>query len=476
MFPTFRAYRKRIHTCKRITLASSLEYSKGALTHEMFCFVGSMKPASEYLSTLRDAVTQRARRNAATPEAVAKSERTQPIEDIDYKQAAVDYPHRLDEDSQYYLRTKPFVNVANKTLRHSGRGLDAETRRFFSDFAGIVTALGLRSGQRILDVGCGPGWLSEFLARFGYHVTGVDISLAMIEIARERLQRVPYSVDPATRLDYRFIVHDIETAPLAETFDAIICYDSLHHFANEQTVLRHLAAMLDDGGLLFILEGDKPNAGSVAEQELIDEMRQFQTLESPFGGDYLRKILREQGFVIIGDYISVNGFFDRDTLIDNQLHVVPLAVNYLLCKKVSPAKYSAHEFVPDSRAPGVISARLSMLEGWPRQTTASALIEALLEIENTGNTVWLTGAATRRGAVTLGVKVFDANDHLIDEFHGEPAIEYALAPGESTTLSLKYRAPNAPGSYRFKIDLVDQQICWFEQHGSQPLECALLVR
>ncbi len=416
------------------------------------------------------------RREAATPKAFATNKRTQPIEDIDYKQAAVDYPQRLDEDSKYYLRTKPFVNVANKTLRHNGRGLDAETRRFFNDFACIAHTLGLRSGQRILDVGCGPGWLSEFLARFGYRVTGVDISPAMIEIARERLQRVPYSVDPATALDYHFIVHDIETAPLAETFDAIICYDSLHHFANEQTVLRHLAAMLCEGGLLFILEGDKPNAGSAAEQELIAEMRQFQTLESPFSGDYLRALLRDQGFVIIGDYISVNGFFDRDTLVDNQLHVASPAVNYLLCKKVSLAKDSAHQFVPDSRTPGVLSARLSMIEGWPQQTTASALIEALLKIDNTGDTVWLTGAATRRGAVMLGIKVFDTNDRLIDEFHGEPPLQYALAPGESTTVSLKYRAPETVGSYRFKIDLVDQQICWFEQQGSQPLELAILVR
>jgi len=435
-----------------------------------------MKPASEYFSMLRDAVAQRAQRREAAPEQIATNNRTQPIEDIDYKQAAIDYPHRLDEDSKYYLHTKPFVNVANKTLRHNGRGLDAETRRFFGDFACITHALGLRSGQRILDVGCGPGWLSEFLARFGYRVTGVDISPAMIEVARERLQRVPYSVDPVTTLDYRFIVHDIETAPITETFDAIICYDSLHHFANEQTVLCHLAAMLDDGGLLFILEGDKPCAGSVAEQELIDEMRQFQTLESPFGGDYLRTLLREQGFIIIGDYISVNGFFDRDTLIDNQLHVAPPAVNYLLCKKVSHAEDSPHAFVPDSRAPGLLRAHLSIIEGWPQQTSASALIEASLKIENTGDTVWLTGAATRRGAVTLGVKIFDESDHLIQEFHGEPAIEYALAPGESTTLSLKYRAPNTPGSYRFKIDLVDQQICWFEQHGSQFLALPLLVR
>ena len=38
----------------------------------------------------------------------------------------------------------------------------------------------------------------------------------------------------------RFLTQDIEIAPLPEKFDAIICYDSLHHFENERLVFRHL--------------------------------------------------------------------------------------------------------------------------------------------------------------------------------------------------------------------------------------------
>jgi SAM-dependent methyltransferase len=48
----------------------------------------------------------------------------------------------------------------------------------------LVEALGLRPGQRVLDVGCGPGRHAHELARRGVAVVGVDISRRFVEIAR----------------------------------------------------------------------------------------------------------------------------------------------------------------------------------------------------------------------------------------------------------------------------------------------------
>jgi len=46
-----------------------------------------------------------------------------------------------------------------------------------------AVAPGVTAGARaILDVGCGSGWLCEYFARFGYEVTGIDISPTLIEI------------------------------------------------------------------------------------------------------------------------------------------------------------------------------------------------------------------------------------------------------------------------------------------------------
>jgi SAM-dependent methyltransferase len=48
----------------------------------------------------------------------------------------------------------------------------------------LIEVLGLRPGQRVLDVGCGPGRHAHALGRRGIRVTGVDISERFIELAR----------------------------------------------------------------------------------------------------------------------------------------------------------------------------------------------------------------------------------------------------------------------------------------------------
>ena len=240
--------------------------------------------------------------------------------------------------------------------------MEAETHREFCDFANMAVALELAPGARILDVACGSGWLSEYFARLGYNVTGIDISPDLVRISDDRVRGLPYGVDPETPLRCRFLVHDVERAPLGEKFDALVCYDSMHHFADELAVARHLAAMLNLGGLLFILEGTKPPQNSRGEAELIDVMQRFETLESPFDAAYLRQVLDENGLAVVGDYVSINALIDREAL-DAEARIRPHlpAINYLLCKKVAEGKPASS--VPDSRAPATLRQRSS----WKRR-------------------------------------------------------------------------------------------------------------
>lgn len=389
-------------------------------------------------------------------------------EGIDYKQAAVEYPDRLDAERNHYLRTKPFYNLANKPDKHQGEGMDAETHRHFCDFANIAVTLGLPAGSRILDVGCGSGWMSEYFARLGYQVKGVDISPVLIEMSRDRLARVPYDVDHQTTLRCSFAVHDIEAAPLEETFDAVLCYDSLHHFEDEQAVMRHLAAMLPLGGVLFILEGERPPVGSATEAELLGVMTEYGTLESPFDYGHLRQILDEHGLAVIGDYASINGLFERETIEGDRLPLagVPLNYHYLACKKVvSGAPAST---VPDSRRPGLLRARIALVERGPDRLAPGEALSVELKIENTGDTLWLAGSETRTGVVMPGVRIIDEAGTLVSEFHGEPPLPHAVAPTEKIHLKIEHAAPHRPGRYTLKIDLVDQHVCWFEDVGSEP--------
>ena len=389
-------------------------------------------------------------------------------EGVDYKRAAVEYPGKLDAERNHYLRTKPFYNLANKPDKHQGDGMDAETHRHFCDFANIAVTLGLLAGSRILDVGCGSGWMSEYFARLGYQVKGIDISPALIEMSRDRVARVPYDVDHETTLRCSFEVHDIETAALREKFDAVLCYDSLHHFEDEDAVMRNIAAMLPVGGVLFILEGERPPAGSATEAELFGVMSEYGTLESPFDYGHLRQILDEHGFAVIGDYASVNGLFARETIEDDRLPLttVPLNYHYLACKKV--ASGAPASTVPDSRRPGLLRARIALIGRGPDRLAPGEPLDIELEIENMGDTLWLAGRETRTGVVMPGVKIIDEAGTLVSEFHGEPPLPRAVAPGETVSLRIEHVAPRRPGRYALKFDLVDQHVCWFADVGSGP--------
>jgi hypothetical protein len=312
-------------------------------------------------------------------------------------------------------------------------------------------------------------------------------------MARERVARVPYNLDHESAISCRFLAHDIETAPLTldAKFDALICYDSLHHLVDERAVFRHLAAMLDVGGLLFILEGHKPAAGSATEDELCDVMREYGTLESPFSTSYLRELLDTNGFAVVGDYVSVNGLFEREMLegpagdgsdardggdagdvgaaenLRLPLRTIATDYHYLTCMKVAAGAPAAS--VPDSRAPSVLRAEFALRDEPPRRVAPATKFAVSLDIRNAGDTLWLSGQTVRAGVVMPGIKLLDASGETVVELHGHPLLPRAVAPGQSVALDIQFAAPAKPGRYTVKIDLVDQHVCWFEERGSQPL-------
>lgn len=111
----------------------------------------------------------------------------------------------------------------------------------------LTGALGLGSGSRILDVGCGPGRHSLALARRGMRVHGVDISSAFVEVARATAESQGLA-DLATfeRLDAR-------VADLPPIFDAAIClcqgaFGLMDHLSHDMEVLAGIAGALRPGG------------------------------------------------------------------------------------------------------------------------------------------------------------------------------------------------------------------------------------
>lgn len=76
-------------------------------------------------------------------------------------------------------------------------------------------ALGLKSGWRVLDVGCGPGRHALALARRGVEVVGVDASEEFVALARDAAR--------GEGLDATFKVLDVRALAFDGEFDAAIC-------------------------------------------------------------------------------------------------------------------------------------------------------------------------------------------------------------------------------------------------------------
>lgn len=96
-----------------------------------------------------------------------------------------------------------------------------------------------------LDVGCGGGHLAERLITAGFDVVGIDVSEAMLAVARER------------NLAATFIHADICEWQPPEAYDLIVAWDSTFHvpLARQHVVVEKLCAALSQGGVLLFTAG-----------------------------------------------------------------------------------------------------------------------------------------------------------------------------------------------------------------------------
>jgi SAM-dependent methyltransferase len=134
----------------------------------------------------------------------------------------------FDDD---YLRTLPFL-TPQTTQREA---------------AFLVDALAVKPGHHILDVGCGYGRHSMELAARGFHVTALDLSLALLLRGADEAQRRGLSIN--------FVHGDMRDMSFENQFDGAFCLFSTFGFFDDEMnkkVALHLARALKPGGRLVL--------------------------------------------------------------------------------------------------------------------------------------------------------------------------------------------------------------------------------
>jgi trans-aconitate methyltransferase len=113
----------------------------------------------------------------------------------------------------------------------------------------LVEALQPKAGERILDLGCGDGFLTQRIGDSGATMVGVDSSPQMIAAAKER------------GVDARY--NSGEALPFDQEFDAVFSNAALHWMRDQDAVLQGVYRALKPGGRLVAECGGQGNIAAI---------------------------------------------------------------------------------------------------------------------------------------------------------------------------------------------------------------------
>lgn len=158
-------------------------------------------------------------------------------------------PPSLDPQIFYDTLTRLLAELFGRNW-HLGYWLNASTPAEAAERLNevMLRRLPVSAGQRVLDIGCGMGGGSCFIARStGARVTGISNSRAGLKMAREFAKQ--YAVEAVA--DFEFA--EMARLPFAEsTFDGVWSCEALHNLTNQEPLADELARVLKPGGTTVI--------------------------------------------------------------------------------------------------------------------------------------------------------------------------------------------------------------------------------
>ena len=342
-------------------------------------------------------------------------------------------------------------------------------------FGLLLSTLGIRPGDKVLDFGCGTGWTSIMLARTGAEVIGMDIAPAALEIGREAAERQLAS-ESRSRLSFRtYGGYAIDLSD--DELDFVIVYDAFHHFPNPMTILREFHRVLSPVGRFGFAE---PGVGHGESEDSVMET-EHGILEQDLDLEQLYRSAMEVGFTGVElaipalqpemltlpmsrmrSYLRGLSWLVPDDFLRKTILTGPIGV-------FRKGRYPVTSLNPRAHTAGIrpSASRVAV--------TAGATFRMSAHVVNLSHTVWLKQGRRGRGFVRLGAHLLADNGSVIDHDYARGSIPRDMPNRAAADVDLELRAPAAPGGYTVRLDMVNEGICWFAQQGSTVADVALLV-
>jgi SAM-dependent methyltransferase len=163
--------------------------------------------------------------------------------------------HAAEMNYGHALPGFEFAEFLDAEMRKPFWGSDAFRSyiRHFERMLRLIERVTTKEHGSLLELGCGSGWMAEFLATEGYAVVGTSISPDDIAQATRRADALRVK-GLNTRLDFR--VGAMETVDQLlnenERFDVVYIFEALHHAYDWRSSVRSALACLKPGGWLLV--------------------------------------------------------------------------------------------------------------------------------------------------------------------------------------------------------------------------------
>jgi SAM-dependent methyltransferase len=370
----------------------------------------------------------------------------------DYIQAAKDYPKKIGIVS--YMFFKPFDDQPG----------NASYYYHMFDILSLLQAMQIPYQGRILEVGSGPGWITEILISLGFEVDAIEPSEDFIEVAQQRLQK---------HIEHHHIAHPprvifhnttLEECDLPdESFDAILFYAALHHIIDEDKGIAQCLRLLRPGGKVGISESAWIPGDKQLESAIEEEMAKYHTLENPFTATYLDQILVKHGFSEVNRFYQVNGLFDA-SMGDAPLRSVatcrPETHNIVIARKQSSQHPTTAQALVKAHA------QITILNADFNFSTRQLSVR--LKLVNDGEVTWLHEQYSR-GWVNVACYRGNLAGADFVEAGSRTRLPSTIMPKEEITLNCVFPLPELDDlSGTWNIDLVNEGFYFFGISGTEP--------
>ncbi len=341
----------------------------------------------------------------------------------------------------------------------------------------LMTELRLGVGHTVLDFAAGSCWLSSLLNRLRCRTISIDVSPSALETGREL-----FAMDPRQRVDLepRFLAYDGHRIPLADaSVDRIAVFDAFHHVPNQDEVLGEMARVLRMGGRVVMAEPGEHH--SHMDQSHM-EMERFGVLENDIHFDELAAKARAAGFT----QVLVKPYPGPETLTFTEEQFLSFMGGRDSVYPVHAVRARLHDFLlivlgkgdekPDSRAPGLLRARIE-LPDTPGRITAEpgATLTLKVRITNFGDTLWLHEIDAVGGYVALAAHLLSGSGEMLSHSLARAGLPKDVPPGDSVEVDIDIPLPTAIGEYTLRFDLVDEFVTWFETAGSDTTDVSCRI-